>query len=124
VIHFLQVLLDLVALVWYLANLAVQIRRRAGTTSGPSLAKVVRRQLGPVFLPSIFGSVVIDALTGQIHGGAGVALDGIRVVVAILAWITRGRDDDDDWKRLLHRIAGRVRSLGHRLTVEPEGASA
>jgi hypothetical protein len=110
-----------VAEAWWLSDLVLGVTRRGRR---PHLARLIHRALGPAYLPCVFGAVALDILTGKVHGPLDMLGDGIWAATAVWIWIGREKDDDDDWKRLLHRIAGRVKSLGHRLTVAPEGSPA
>jgi hypothetical protein len=117
----LRTLLYIVTLAWWISDAVLYFNRGRAR---PPAARVIHRILGPAFLPCAAGVVVLDVLSGP-SGTWGYVSDGLYLGGSIFGWVMREKDDDDDdWKRLLHRIAGRVKSLGHRLTVEPEGASA
>lgn len=103
-------LCDLLIWLW-VVGLVAQTFPRA-----PRMLVTIKQEIHPFYPYIVLASLAIN-VGGYDLGQQVIAYLGTAFMIYV--WYRFGGDDDDRWKRRRRRAAARIRSLGHRLTVEP-----
>lgn len=102
-------------MLWSLGSIVIRMR-----PDNPGPLGTVKRELHP-FIPAILLLNLISGTWGSQDWGMNAFAYFINTV-ALIGWLLQ-HDDDDRWKRRRRRLASKVASAGHRLTVVPAGRS-